>query len=137
MRVICFHLMLVFGRLKRKLNGLVCLSVFAWLLCPCCLSVRLCLLVFLCLAVFRRYCCVCGLLAVLRLGLLLLCRCWGASVVCCVSFFLCPALVDLGVGFTSGFSRGFHVMFFMSCFDFLLHAYPALVFVGWVCVRVL
>ena len=56
----CFHfrfMLFCFGWcLKRKLNGLVCLSVFAWLLCPCCLSVRLCSLVFLCLAVFRCYC---------------------------------------------------------------------------------
>ena len=90
---------------------LVRLSVFAWLLRPCRLSVRLCLLVFLCLAVFRRFCSV-----------------WAAGCVAarlvadvqvfggpfCVSFFLCPVFVDLG-----GWSHfrvphnSFHVM---SCF---------------------
>ena len=78
--VFLFFFLFFFFPLKRKRNGLVCLSVLAWLLCPCGLSVWLCSLVFLCLAVFRCFLfgvCV-GLLVVLRLGLLLLYSCLGS-----------------------------------------------------------
>ena len=116
-----------FFPLKRKRNGLVCLSVLAWLLCPCGLSVWLCSLVFFCLAVFRCFCSVC-VWAAGCVAARLCCCCtvvWGP---CCVSFLLCPVFVDFG-GWSHFRVPLVHVM---SCW--VAHAYPALVFVGWVCV---
>ena len=91
------------------------LSVFAWLLCRCRLSVRLCLLWCFCLAVFRCFCCVCVCVVV---------GCVAARLVAAVQLFGVPfvspsslvlVLGTWAVGFTLGFpwcmSR--HVMFFM------------------------
>ena len=113
---------------KRKRNGLVCLSVLAWLLCPCGLSVWLCSLVFLCLAVFRCFCsvCVCGLMVVLRLGLLLLYSCLGVPAVFPSSFVL--SSWTLVVGLTSG------LPWFMSCHVLLyMHTQPLFSWAGCVC----
>ena len=120
-----------FFSLKRKRNGLVCLSVRAWLLCPCGLSVWLCSLVFLCLAVFRCFCsvCVCGLLVVLRLGLLLLYSCLG-SLLC----FLPPLSCLRGLWWLvslQGSPGSCHVM---SCHvELPMHTQPLFSWAGCVC----
>ena len=107
--------------LKRKLHGLVCLSVFAWLLCPCCLSVRLCSLVFLCLAVFRCYCSACVWAAgCVAARLVAAVHVFWGSLLCFLPPPSCPRglrwLVSLQVS-----------PWFISCHDmFWLHASPAL-----------
>ena len=116
-----------FFPLKRKRNGLVCLSVLAWLLCPCGLSVWLCSLVFLCLAVFRCFCSVCVWAA----------GCVAARLVAAVQLFGVPAVFPssfvlsswtLVVGLTSGFP------WFMSCHvELPMHTQPLFSWAGCVC----
>ena len=118
---------------KRKRDVLGRLSVFAWLLCRCRLSVRLCLLWCFCLAVFRCFCCVCVCVCGRRL-------CCGSACCCCtvvrgpfcVSFLPRPGFGDLG----GWFHIRVPLVHVTSCHVF--HAHPALVLAGkvFVCVCV-
>ena len=121
-----FHLVC----LKRKPNGLVCRSVLAWLLCPCCLSVRLCSLVFLGLAVFWCFCSACVWAA----------GCVAAQACCCctdiwgsVLYFLLPLSCFRGLGWSVSL-RGFPLVHFMSFHAFCFTCIPNPLFLGAGCV---
>ena len=75
----CWLLVFVFSAWETQTKCVVSVCpFFAWRPCPFCLSVRLCSLWCFCLAVFRGFCLArVWSSAVLRLGLLLLYRCFG------------------------------------------------------------